>query len=148
MPLESARMIPQTFEELKALSIDETLKERASRYGVFELHADVTQKLKSTMWLFKNGSAFDNLSADQKEALEMIQHKIGRVLNGDPNYIDSWVDIEGYARLVSERIRRDQSGNKAKAGLVAGTQEGQSEKPRASTLSNAQTDKRSNDIPF
>ena len=28
------------------------------------------------------------------------QHKIGRILNGDPDYQDSWTDIIGYTRLV------------------------------------------------
>jgi hypothetical protein len=41
---------------------------------------------------------------DQREALDMIAHKIGRILNGDPNYADSWVDIAGYAKLVADRL--------------------------------------------
>ena len=40
------------------------------------------------------------LRDDQKEALEMVVHKIGRILNGDPDYQDSWTDIIGYTRLV------------------------------------------------
>ena len=34
----------------------------------------------------------------------MIAHKIGRILNGDPNYADSWVDIAGYAQLVANEL--------------------------------------------
>jgi hypothetical protein len=34
----------------------------------------------------------------------MICHKIARILNGDPNYADSWVDIAGYAQLVADRL--------------------------------------------
>jgi len=34
----------------------------------------------------------------------MICHKIGRIVNGDPNYYDSWADIAGYAKLVSDRL--------------------------------------------
>jgi len=44
------------------------------------------------------------LLPDHKEALEMIQHKIARILNGDPNYADSWQDIAGYAQLIVKRI--------------------------------------------
>jgi hypothetical protein len=47
---------------------------------------------------------WEKLSLDKKEALEMIQHKVGRILNGDPEYHDSWYDIEGYARLVSKTL--------------------------------------------
>jgi len=46
------------------------------------------------------------LDADQQEALEMIAHKIARILNGDPNYVDSWVDIAGYAKLVADRLAK------------------------------------------
>ena len=34
----------------------------------------------------------------------MILHKIGRILNGDPNYADSWHDIAGYAKLVEDEL--------------------------------------------
>lgn len=90
------------------MNIKDTLADRGTKYGEFTSHADVTQQLKSTMHEFKAGSVWDKLEADQKEALEMIQHKIGRILNGDPNYVDSWVDIEGYAHLVSARLIEEQ----------------------------------------
>ena len=44
------------------------------------------------------------LAAHQKETLEMIAHKIGRILNGDPNYHDSWHDIVGYAKLTADEL--------------------------------------------
>lgn len=34
----------------------------------------------------------------------MIFNKVARILNGNPNYADSWVDIAGYAKLVSDRL--------------------------------------------
>jgi hypothetical protein len=37
----------------------------------------------------------------------MIAHKIGRIVNGDPRYADSWVDIAGYAKLVADRLEGD-----------------------------------------
>jgi hypothetical protein len=40
----------------------------------------------------------------QRESLDMIQHKISRILNGDPNIVDSWADIAGYAHIVAIRI--------------------------------------------
>jgi hypothetical protein len=36
----------------------------------------------------------------------MVVHKIGRILNGDPHYADSWVDIAGYAKLVADRLEK------------------------------------------
>lgn len=82
--------------------IHQTLQERGSRYGEFPEHARITQNLKAAMVDSPN---WRHLDADQKEALEMIQHKIGRILNGDPNYADSWHDIVGYAQLVEKRLQ-------------------------------------------
>jgi hypothetical protein len=83
--------------------IEDTLIERGSRYGSFTGHARITQHLKDEMRNAPNW--FSRLDEDQREALEMIAHKIGRILNGDPTYADSWVDIEGYAHLVSKRLQ-------------------------------------------
>ena len=81
--------------------IDNTLAERGSRYGKFKGHAYITQKLKGVMFQYKPRH---DLPDDMVEALEMIAHKIGRILNGDPHYADSWVDIAGYAKLVADRL--------------------------------------------
>lgn len=85
-----------------------TLDERGSRYGKFTGHAIITQHLKRVMATYRPdanyGPTWEQLSDDQREALEMIVHKIGRILNGDPNYADSWVDIAGYAKLVADRL--------------------------------------------
>jgi hypothetical protein len=83
--------------------IVETLTERGSRYGTFTSHAKVTQDLKRVVFLHaaNNGRHLDD---DQREALDMICHKIGRIVNGDPNYADSWIDIAGYAKLVADRL--------------------------------------------
>lgn len=82
-----------------------TLSERGSRYGAFKGHAEVSQELKEVVWralLLREKS----LEPDQSEALEMIMHKIGRIINGDANYLDNWVDIAGYAMLVHDRLLR------------------------------------------
>lgn len=81
--------------------IDATLQERGTRYGDFFMHACITQQLKDVM---QETPQWGNLTHDKREALEMIAHKIGRILNGDPNYKDSWTDIVGYARLVEQTL--------------------------------------------
>lgn len=78
------------------------LEERGSRYGPFAGHAAITQELKDTM---AGTEGWSRLSHAQRESLEMIAHKIGRILNGDPNYDDSWVDIAGYAQLIVNELR-------------------------------------------
>ena len=83
--------------------IGQTLDERGKRYGKFRGHAEITQSLKDVMT--QESTNWKLLADDQKEALEMIAHKIGRILNGDPNYDDSWVDIAGYSKLVADRLQ-------------------------------------------
>ena len=81
--------------------IDTTLAERGSRYGTFVGHAYITQNIKDAM---KDSPNWDSLDKDMKECLEMIAHKAGRILNGDPTYHDSWHDIVGYTKLVADRL--------------------------------------------
>lgn len=101
-------------------SIDKTLAERGSRYGSFKGHATITQALKlfmqgrGTLTTIDGGESvtltvqtnWEDLTPVQQEALEMIVHKIGRIINpgADPNYDDSWRDIAGYAQLVVDQI--------------------------------------------
>lgn len=84
-------------------NVDEVLRERGSRYGAFKGHAEVTQMLKAVI---NTGLSKRNktLAPDQQEALDMICHKIGRIVNGDPEYVDNFRDIAGYAQLVSDRM--------------------------------------------
>jgi glutamyl/glutaminyl-tRNA synthetase len=81
--------------------IANTLAERGKRYGCFTGHAKITQDIKRAM---ASAPKYESLDDDQKEALEMFAHKIGRILNGDPNYHDSWHDLVGYATLVADRL--------------------------------------------
>ena len=82
-------------------SIELTLVERANRYGEFEEHARITQNIKAAM---ADSPNWQGLAPDAKEALEMVAHKCGRILNGDPDYNDSWHDIAGYVGLIEKRI--------------------------------------------
>ena len=79
------------------------LVERGNRYGDFKGHAEITIGLKQVIQdeLYKRHKF---LAPDQTEALDMICHKIGRIVNGDPDYEDSWRDIAGYAQLVADRL--------------------------------------------
>lgn len=83
---------------------DQMLADRGKRYGEFSKHAEITQGIKAVMFSHPN---WDSMQPDQREALEMIAHKIGRIINGDPDYLDSWSDVVGYARLVEKRLTED-----------------------------------------
>jgi hypothetical protein len=84
--------------------VDETLNTRAQDYGKFKDGAALMQGIKRL--LADHAAKHDKLFADdQWEALEMIVHKIGRIVNGNPDKVDSWVDIAGYATLVADRLQ-------------------------------------------
>jgi len=83
------------------MSIDHVIKDRDGRYGGFKDGAIIMQQLKTVM---RSTDGWERLTDSQKEALEMIQHKIGRVLNGDPTYVDSWTDICGFSQLIVNEL--------------------------------------------
>lgn len=83
------------------MTIETTLTERGNRYGEFSDHAFLTMEIKTIM---RAGRSWPDCNPSQKEALDMIAHKIGRIINGDPDYSDSWVDISGYATLVVKEL--------------------------------------------
>ena len=89
---------------VQAPSVNTLLQERALQYGTFVSLAKTAQEFKSVLYR-ELGSRNKRLADDQAEALDMIIHKIARVINGDANHVDSWADIAGYATLVAERLQ-------------------------------------------
>ena len=83
------------------MEIDKILEERGSRYGDFASHAIITQNIKAAMRHSLNWAKLPN---DMKESLEMVAHKIGRILNGQFDYKDSWTDGAGYFTLIANRL--------------------------------------------
>ena len=83
--------------------VDETLDARAVEYGKFIEGAEVMQMLKRVVLAALNNRD-KTLAHDQAEAMDMIIHKIGRIINGNPDVVDHWLDIAGYAQLVADRL--------------------------------------------
>jgi len=88
--------MPQSSVDIEAITA-----ERGEQYGDFAEQGRIAQNLKMNMHAQHGWS---RLLPHQREALDMIQHKISRILNGNPNHIDSWSDIAGYAHIVAIRI--------------------------------------------
>ena len=78
------------------------LAERGERYGAFKDQAVIAQALATVI---RGSVGYTRLAPDQREALSVIFNKISRIVNGDPNYSDSWHDIAGYATLVDKRLK-------------------------------------------
>lgn len=87
-----------------APDIAATLAERGASYGDFREVGRVTQNLKRAM---QDSPNWGQLPGYMKEGLDMIQHKIGRLLNGDALYDDNMHDLIGYARLMQDRAKMD-----------------------------------------
>lgn len=94
-PVEGEQTSPQ------AASVDATLEQRARTYGSYKFGSVIAQSLKDEM---RKAPGFVRLSPYQQYSLEMVQNKVARILNGDPNYVDSWLDIAGYAQLVVDQL--------------------------------------------
>ena len=101
-----------------AASVEATLAQRGSRYGDFTDHAAICQELKEVMTgctkvnpekPLERIHGWNLLSSVQRQALEVIADKIARILSGDPNYDDNWHDIQGYAKLVEDRLPCNQA---------------------------------------
>ncbi len=82
------------------MSVEQTLAERGARYGDFTHHATLAQALQDIM---RDALGWELLTADKRQALTVIADKIARILTGDPEYLDNWHDIQGYAKLAEDR---------------------------------------------
>lgn len=80
------------------------LNERDKTHGGFRVNSSVSQRIKD---IIRSEPTYANLTSPQKESLDMIAHKISRIIAGDPNFADHWDDLAGYAKLPSEIISQD-----------------------------------------
>ena len=78
--------------------IRKTLNERSQTHGDYGEVAKTAQQIKRVLHE-------TNLPSPQREALDMIASKIARIMCGNHNEPDHWLDIEGYARLARESIK-------------------------------------------
>jgi len=80
------------------------LADRGKSHGEFRNNSKVSQAIKE---VFHSNSRWYKLPAYKKEGLEMIAHKIGRLLEGNDLFQDHWDDIVGYAKLMADRNAQD-----------------------------------------
>jgi len=77
--------------------MSDLLDERHKTHGDYYNTAATAQALKDEMRRGKNWKSLDDM---QRETLEMVATKIGRILSGNPHELDHWKDIAGYATLI------------------------------------------------
>lgn len=91
------------------MSVDKTLEERGARYGQFIDHATIAQGIQEVLQEAPN---YWRLQPDVRQMMVVISDKLARILNGDPEYTDNFHDIQGYARLVENRLLKEQEAKK------------------------------------
>ena len=94
-----------------AENIEDTLKARGRTHGDYGHHAEVTQRLKRVVrnaWVRHPDSHVVHRVEDSiDETLDMILHKIGRIVAGNDREVDHWQDIAGYATLMVKELEKD-----------------------------------------
>lgn len=76
--------------------IDQILAERGSNYGDWGLECRMNEIITETL---ATGEGWNQMAATQREAMRRLVVKMVRIANGNPDHLDSWKDLEGYARL-------------------------------------------------
>jgi hypothetical protein len=92
-------------------TLNEILAERGRDYGEFSGQAHLAQMLDSLFWehVDMEGAGSDKFDPDMREAIHMIFHKLARIANGDPMFLDNWVDGGGYFELIVRKIRKEKA---------------------------------------
>lgn len=92
--------------EKNAQSIEKILINRALQYGSFTRMSLYSQELKN---IVRKHPEWNNLRPFEKEAIEMILHKIVRLVNGGggSKHMDTVQDIQGYAKLIESKYIKE-----------------------------------------
>jgi hypothetical protein len=81
--------------------IIELIINRQATHGRYGVQAAMAQKIRG---ILQDAPNWDRLEPTQKESLHMIVVKISRILCGNPQCIDHWRDVGGYAELVVKEL--------------------------------------------
>jgi hypothetical protein len=105
--------------------LEDTLKERGNNYGNFHTQANLSQTLSSiisqhykAIHVNESGEV-EPMPQFMAEAIHMICHKLARISNGNPYYVDSWQDIAGYSQLVVDILEENKKKIQLKAAQEA-----------------------------
>ena len=89
-------------------NIDTILSTRETTHGSYVEQSTASQTLKQEC---EQGKNWPDMPFYMRESIHMIQHKVARIISGDPYEPDHWRDIEGYARLVSRELGDKNDGS-------------------------------------
>lgn len=87
----------------KMATAQQTIEDREVTHGDYRAQANLAASIKE---LLRDAKGWKKLDVTQTESLDMIAVKISRILHGDPNAVDHWTDIAGYATLISNLLSK------------------------------------------
>jgi len=82
--------------------INQIISERQNHHGEYAENARLYWTIQQ---IIRSGKKYEDLTCEQRMALDMIIAKLVRILSGNPDFADHWVDIAGYAQLVVNSLR-------------------------------------------
>ena len=86
------------------MTTTELLSQRQETHGDFNEVARIAQQFRKMM---RVEYGWEHMNDAQREALDSMASKFGRIASGDPNFRDHWDDIAGYATLASMHCDSD-----------------------------------------
>jgi hypothetical protein len=98
-------MEPQDPEGVELDIVESVLQDRGKTHGAFKDHARIVGRLKDIVSEECRDRCLRGqqpLTPEHREALDMIMHKVGRIIAGQAEFADHWVDIAGYAKLCAK----------------------------------------------
>ena len=97
-------------------TLEETLAQRGESHGDAAVQFAMAQAIKEAMRGYTGGDCDTLMAIEQcwsevppaaREALEMIVHKMTRIVCGQADFSDHWHDIQGYAKVAQDRVCKD-----------------------------------------
>lgn len=79
------------------MNADQIISNRAGSHGNYPDNAAIAQYIKDVI---RTGPSYASMTPVQRESLDLIATKLARICAGDPNFVEHWIDINGYSQLV------------------------------------------------
>ena len=92
------------------MEVTDILKERAAVYGNYDKGVDCRANMMLSLQLKHLDSQNKSMPVADQIAFGDILLKVMRAAS-DPSYIDSWADLEGYARLIKEMKMKEKEND-------------------------------------
>ena len=86
------------------MTVENILSERQKTHGTYQEVASIAQMFREIM---RGTDGWQRMNDAQREALDSMATKFGRLGSGDPHFRDHWDDLAGYATLASMHCGSD-----------------------------------------